>query len=108
MKISQPIDNPVAISTNAALTAKNAPMAGTLAKSDASKSTQTAGVAVTVSSMARSLEAAGSSETPDVDTAKVNAVRSAMAQGTYKVNPEAIAGRLIDSARDLVNAQRKA
>ncbi len=106
MKISQPIDNPVAISTNAALTAKSAPMAGALAKSDATKSTQAAGVAVTVSSMARSLEAAGSSETPDVDTAKVNAMRSAIAQGTYKVNPEAIADKLLSNAGEMLQRSR--
>jgi negative regulator of flagellin synthesis FlgM len=106
MKISQPIDNPVAISTNAALTAKSAPMAGTLAKSDAPKSTQPAGVAVTMSSMARSLEATGSSEAPDVDTAKVNAVRSAIAQGTYKVNPEAIADKLLSNAGEMLQRSR--
>lgn len=106
MKISTPIDNPVAISTNAALTAKSAPMAGVLVKSDASKSTQAAGVAVTVSSMARSLEAAGSSEAPDVDTAKVNAVRSAIAQGTYQVNPEAIADKLLSNAGEMLQRGR--
>jgi hypothetical protein len=28
--------------------------------------------------------------------------------GRFKINPEAIAGRLLDSARDLVNSQRNA
>jgi len=106
MKISPPIDNPVAISTNAALTAKNAPMASTLAKSDASKSTQSAGVAVTVSSMARSLEATGSSESPDVDMNKVNAVRTAISQGTYQVNPEAIADKLLSNAGEMLQRNR--
>jgi len=106
MKISQPIDNPVAISTNAALTAKSAPMAGAVARSDAPKNTPAASVAVTVSRMARSLEAAGSSATPDVDMAKVNAVRSAMAQGTYKVNPEAIADKLLSNAGEMLQRNR--
>jgi negative regulator of flagellin synthesis FlgM len=106
MKISQPIDNPVAISTNAALTAKSAPMAGALAKSDAAKSTQTAGVAVTVSRMARSLEAAGSSEAPDVDMNKVNAVRSAIAEGAYQINPEAIADKLLSNAGEMLQRSR--
>ena len=106
MKINPPIDNPVAISTNAALTARNAPAAVVQAKSDASKSTQSAGVAVTVSSMARSLEAAGSSETPDVDMDKVNAVRTAIAQGTFTVNPQAIADKLLSNAGEMLQRSR--
>lgn len=106
MKISQSIDNPVAISNNAALTAKSAPMAGALAKSDASKSTQTAGVAVTLSSKTRSPETIGASETPDVDMTKVNAMRSAMADGSYKVNPEAIADKLLSNAEEMLQRSR--
>ncbi len=106
MKISQPIDTPVAISTNAALTAKSAPMAGVYGRPDAPKNTPAASVAVTVSPMARSLEAAGSSESPDVDMAKVNAVRSAMAQGSYKVNPEAIADKLLSNAGEMLQRSR--
>jgi len=107
MKISPTIDNPVASSTHAASTAKNAPpMAGTLIKSDASKSPQAAGVAVTVSRSTRSLGATGSSNSPEVDTAKVNAMRTAIAQGTFKPNPEAIADKLLSSAGEMLQRSR--
>jgi negative regulator of flagellin synthesis FlgM len=107
MKISQPSDNPIAVSNNAAsMAAKNGPSASTLAKTGATKSTQSAGVAVTVSSLARSLEAAGTGATADVDTAKVNSVRSAIAQGTYVVNPEAIADKLLSNAQEMVQRNR--
>ena len=62
-----------------------------------------AGVAVTVSPMARTLEASKRSEAADVDMAKVKAVRAAIDQGTYKVNPEAIADKLISSAQEILN-----
>jgi negative regulator of flagellin synthesis FlgM len=39
---------------------------------------------------------------PDVDLEKVRQVQAALAQGTYKVNPEAIADELIASAQALL------
>lgn len=107
MKINQPPDIPVAVSSHAAaLAAKTGPAASTLAKASASKSTQSAGVAVSVSSLARSLEASNRGETPDVDSAKVDAIRSAMAQGTYVVNPEAIADKLLSNAQEMLTRSR--
>ncbi len=107
MKINLPPDIPVAVTSHAgASAAKSGPAASTLAKSSASKSTQSAGVAVSVSSMARALEAANRGETPDVDTAKVEAVRNAMAQGTYVVNPEAIADKLLSNAQEMLTRSR--
>ena len=106
MKITSPIDNPVAISNNVAATvAKNAPTAATVAKSDSAKSTQSAGVAVTVSKLARSLEA-GSGASSDIDMTKVNAMRTAIAQKTYKVNPEVIADRLLSNAQEVLQRTR--
>ena len=49
------------------------------------------GEGVTVSTLARTLESASQGETADVDAKKVNSVRSAIQQGTYVVNAEAIA-----------------
>ena len=107
MKISQPSDNPVAISNNAAnVAAKIGPSASALAKTGASKSTQAAGVAVTVSSLARSLEVGSLGEAPDVDMAKVNSVRAAIADGTYVVNPEAIADKLLSNAQEMLTRSR--
>ena len=48
------------------------------------------------------------SEKPPVNSARVQEIKEAITQGRFKINPEAIAGRLLDTARDLVNSQRKA
>lgn len=61
--------------------------------------------AVSLSPLAGTLQAG---EKPPVNMARIQEIKDAIAQGRFKINPEAIAGRLIDSARDLVNAQRKA
>jgi negative regulator of flagellin synthesis FlgM len=53
--------------------------------------------------MARTLEASKRSEAADVDMEKVKSVRAAIEQGTYKVNPEAIADKLISSAQEILN-----
>ena len=107
MKISQPSDNPVSVSSNAAsLAAKNGPVASAQAKAGANKSTQSAGVAVTVSSLARSLKADGPADSPDVDLEKVNTLRAAIAQGTYVVNPEVIADKLLSNAQETLQRSR--
>ncbi|QRM20513.1 flagellar biosynthesis anti-sigma factor FlgM [Dechloromonas sp. TW-R-39-2] len=61
--------------------------------------------AVSLSTLAGTLQA---SEKPPVNLAKIQEIKDAIAQGRFKINPEAIAGRLLDSARDLVNSQRNA
>ncbi|MCL2345640.1 MAG: flagellar biosynthesis anti-sigma factor FlgM [Desulfobulbus sp.] len=43
-------------------------------------------------------------ETPPVNAARIQEIKQAIAEGRFKVNPEAIADRLIESARDLVHA----
>jgi negative regulator of flagellin synthesis FlgM len=107
MKISQPSDNPVAVSSNAAsLAAKSGPTASTLAKTGATKSTQSAGIAVTVSTLARSMEATNAGDAPEVDMGKVNAVRNAIAEGTYVVNPEVIADKLLSNAQEMLQRNR--
>lgn len=48
-----------------------------------------------------------SAEAP-LDTARVEAIRQAISEGRFQINPDAIAERLIQSARELVAAQREA
>lgn len=60
--------------------------------------------AVSLSQLAGSLHAAGA--TP-VNTAKVQEIKQAISEGRFKINPEAIADRLIESARELVNSNAK-
>ena len=57
-----------------------------------------AGVPVTVSNSARSLDQ-NAKASSDVDMAKVNAIREAIANGTFKVNASVIADKmLVDTA----------
>jgi negative regulator of flagellin synthesis FlgM len=67
----------------------------------ASASTQEA---VSLSPLASSLQ---SNDQTTVNTAKIQEIKQAISQGRFKINPEAIADRLIETARDLVNTQRQ-
>jgi len=98
MKIGQTNDLPVALSQNSqANAAKASPEAANAVRNER----KTPGVDVKVSSMARGLEKAGSAE-PEVDVEKVKAIRQAIADKTYTVNPEAIAEKLLANARDML------
>ena len=61
------------------------------------------GVGVTVSELARTMEQTGLSSDADVDLEKVNAMRQAIEQNTYRVNPEAIADKLLANAQEMLN-----
>ncbi|MCE1171854.1 flagellar biosynthesis anti-sigma factor FlgM [Azovibrio restrictus] len=45
---------------------------------------------------------------PPVNNSRVQEIKQAIAEGRFRVNPEAIAERLITTAQELINAQRKA
>lgn len=60
--------------------------------------------AVSLSPLAGALQSA---DKPPVNSARIQEIKDAIAQGRFKINPEAIAGRLIETARDLVNAQQR-
>lgn len=109
MKIGQPSDNPIPVITTApASPSKAGQRAASTANNaaDAAKSAQSAGVEVTVSNLARSLSTAKSGESADVDMAKVNAVRASIQNGTYTVNPEAIADKLLSNAQEMLGNNR--
>lgn len=64
--------------------------------------------AVSLSQLAGSLR--GMEQQP-VNTARIQEIKQAISEGRFKINPEAIADRLLESARDLVNTasnQRRA
>ena len=107
MKIGQPSDNSVqSHSGTTPPSQKAAPSANTTAAASAAPNARSAGVAVTVSTLARGLEKTGRGEAADIDTQKVAAVRSAIQQGTYVVNPEAIADKLLSNAQEMLNRTR--
>lgn len=63
-----------------------------------------AGVPVTVSAAARSLEV--SSAGSGIDEAKVAAVRAAIADGTFTVNAGAIADKMLSNAQEILSRLR--
>ena len=73
----------------------------------AAQNAKSAGVAVTVSTTARNLEQVANGDSADVDVDKVNAVRSAIEQGTYMVNAEAIADKLLANAQEMLDRSRR-
>lgn len=60
--------------------------------------------AVSLSPLAGSLRGG---EAMPVNTARVQEIKQAIAEGRFKINPEAIADRLIESARELVSSNRR-
>ena len=105
MKIGQPIDIPVSTSAASNASAQKAaqsanPVAN--ATTSATQSARSAGVAVSVSTMARGLEKVDRNAPPDVDKQKVQAVRAAIQDGSYKVDAEAIADKLLANAQDML------
>lgn len=120
MKIDQPSAKPVPASAVVqAVPAKGGPSASATtnanttagahanANAAAASNKQTAGVAVTVSTLARTLGASQRGDAADVDAKKVDAVRSAIQQGTYQVNAEAIADKLLANAEEMLNRSRR-
>ncbi|WP_460505497.1 flagellar biosynthesis anti-sigma factor FlgM [Hydrogenophaga soli] len=73
-------------------------------RSNSASSTAT-GVTVTLSAQTQSLSAPGTSEV--VDTGKVEAMRSAIQSGSFKVNAEAIADKLLSNAKEMLTAARR-
>jgi len=107
MKIGQPSDNSIPSSTSAqTAAAKGAQSPATSATATAAKGTLAAGVAVTVSGLARSLESSSRGQAADMDLKKIDAVKSAIQQGTYKVDAEAIADKLLSNAQEMLDRPR--
>ena len=106
MKIGQqPIDIPVSTpsaSNAAAQKAAQSTSAVATANASATQGSRSAGVAVSMSTMARSLEKTDRNLSPDVDNQKVQAVRAAIQDGSYKVDAEAIADKLLANAQDML------
>lgn len=108
MKIGQTSDNSIPVHSSAAASAQKAGQGAQVAASAsatvaATQGARTPGVAVTVSTLARGLERVGRGETADIDTQKVATVKAAIQDGSYAVNPEAIADKLLSNAQEMLN-----
>ncbi|MEK9803984.1 MAG: flagellar biosynthesis anti-sigma factor FlgM [Curvibacter sp.] len=107
MKVGQPADMPKVTSPAQQAGAGAAAPAKKEAAATATSTASSAGVAVTVSASVRSLEQANRGESAaDVDMDKVNAVRQAIEDGSYVVNPEAIADKLLANAQEMLDRPR--
>lgn len=65
---------------------------------------QPGSTSVSLGSTATQLRSMESSmaNTPVVDAAKVAEIKQAISEGRFKVNPQAVAGRLIETVHDLI------
>lgn len=107
MKIGQKPELPSAVA-QAAGSAKQqaksaAPAAEGLAKGAAAATA--AGVAVTFSRAARGLEFSGRAQ-GDFDAGRVKAVRAAIESGTFTVDAEAVADKMLANAQEVLGRSR--
>jgi negative regulator of flagellin synthesis FlgM len=105
MKIGQKPELPGALAqAGLAKQAKSpAPAAESVAKGAAAASA--AGVPVTVSGSARALEQPGRTSS-EFDAKRVSEVRAAIGNGTFKVNAEVIADKMLSSAQEIFSRSR--
>lgn len=61
------------------------------------------GASVSVSTLARTLETADRGVGSDFDSKKVAEIRAAIKDGTFKINPEAIADKLLSNAQEMLS-----
>lgn len=104
MKIGQPSELPALVTQNQTSGAqKSAAAAQATPGATAARNPRSAGVSVSVSTLARTLEKNPAGDAADVDAAKVASVKNAIQQGTYTVNAEAIADKLLSNAQEMLN-----
>ena len=104
MKISPASDAVNSVNqANAAQKASQGVSAAASAATNAAQSPRSASVSVTVSTQVRGLEAAKRSDVADIDAKKVAAVKASIEDGTYTVNAEAIADKLLSNAQDMLS-----
>ncbi len=95
MKIDNSIKIPPSVSTN---TAQPRPASERTASAPQPTPVQLSSVATQLKSDAQ----------PPINRARVQEIKQAIAEGRFKVNADAIADRLISSAKELIVSQRKA
>lgn len=106
MKIGQKPELPGALpQTGLAKQAKSPASAAEGATKDALATASTAGVPVTVSIAAQSLNPA-SRVAGDFDAGKVKSVRAAIEKGEFSVDAEAIADKLLSNAQEILTRSR--
>ena len=108
MKIGQKPELPGALAqTGLAAKQAKSPAAPRAAEGAAkgAQAASAAGVPLTVSTAARSLDQTARAS-GDFDAGKVKAVRAAIEKGTFSVDAEAIADKLLDNAQEIISRSR--
>jgi len=86
----------------------NAPKAEPSAAQAAKSSATDSGVAVVITSTAKAMGSkAPTNQASDIDMAKVEAVKASIQDGTFVVNPEAIADKLLSSSQEMLTTTPK-
>lgn len=104
MKIGQPTDNLVSKQVGGAAAGQKAAQnnPSTIAANSAAQAPRTSGVAVTVSTLARGLDRAALGDaSADIDSKKVAAIKAAIQDGSYTVNPGVIADKLLADTKEM-------
>jgi negative regulator of flagellin synthesis FlgM len=100
MKIDNSIGSTGAPTQNDATS--RTPAAGTTAPAPADTGS---GDAVNLSALSSQMQSVGASlaNAPVVNQAQVNEIKQAITEGRFKVNPEVVADRLLDTVREIIN-----
>jgi negative regulator of flagellin synthesis FlgM len=80
----------------------NTPKAQAEAAQTATSAASNPGVAVVLTSNSRAIAKDAANATPEVDAKKVAAMKAAIADGSFVVNPEAIADKLLSNAQEML------
>ena len=105
MKIGQKPDIPSALPQTGLAKQAKSPASAAQEAAKGALTTSAAGVPVTVSSAARALEQTART-TGDFDAGKVKSVRAAIDKGTFTVNAEVIADKMLANAQEILTRSR--
>lgn len=98
MKIDNSVKSPGSVSSDTKVRTSKEPQSGSAASS---------GSDVRLSALSNHLQQLEQAiaDTPVVDSGKVEEIKTAIAQGQFKVNPEKVADGLLQSVRNMLSAQ---
>ncbi len=107
MKIGPGIDLPTAVAAAALKKADQDKQAAPASQAEKSARALPAGAQVSVSTLARTLEQNDRAVGTDFDSQKVAEIKAAIKNGTFKINPEAIADKMLANAQEMLSVTAK-
>lgn len=107
MKIGQGIDVPAALSSAAFKKVDQDKEAAPASMAEkGARAIPTAGAQVSLSTLVRTREQNDRAVGSDFDSQKVADIKAAIKNGTFKINPEAIADKMLDNAQEVLSGIR--